>query len=62
MGFFLAHETPQLIQLAFGDVELVEQEGGYRPTVAARLVQPGTHRVLVNVDDASGAAEGIPLG
>ena len=51
MRFFGMHETPQLVELAFGDVEVVPQGEHDRTAVACDPIQPSADRIFVHLHD-----------
>src|SRR5712691_2451471 len=51
MRFFLAHEAPQFVHLALGNMQGVEQIGGVSPTMAPGSIQPVTDGIRIDIDD-----------
>jgi hypothetical protein len=59
MCLFGMYETPQLVELAFADMQIVPEIQHDYATVARHPMQPGTDRVLVHLDDSRGRAQRI---
>src|SRR6266568_6454783 len=51
------HETPQLVELACADMQIVPEIQHDSATVARHPMPPGTDRVLVHVDDSRGRVQ-----
>ena len=59
MRFLGMHETPQLVKLALAHMQIVPEVQEDGATVAGHSMQPGTDRVLVDLDDACRRADRI---
>jgi len=46
------HKAPELVQLAFNDMEVAPQGKHHRSAVLGRSIQPCTHGIFVHLDDA----------
>jgi hypothetical protein len=55
-------KTPQLIQLTLADRQPLPQIQQEVATMTGGPIQPGTDRILVNVDDPCGTAQRISFG
>jgi hypothetical protein len=56
------HETPEFVQLAFQDRQLLPERKHDQATVTGGTMEPIAGSVFVDLNDASGAAEGIFFG
>jgi hypothetical protein len=59
---FGMHKAPQFIQLAFGDRQILPQIEHEQSAVVGGPLQPRTRRILIDLDNPSGAAQGISFG
>jgi len=60
--FFGMDKTPQLIQLTLADRQLLPQIQHDVATMLGGLIQPGTERIVINMHDPCGTAQGISVG
>ena len=53
------HKAPEFVQLTFNDMEVAPQVKHHKSAVLGRAIQPGTHGIFVDLDDACRRADRI---
>lgn len=55
-------ETPQFVQLALQNGEVMPEREHHKPSVTGSAMEPVASSIFVNLDDADRAAKGIDFG
>ena len=53
------HKAPEFVELTFNDMEVAPQVKHHQSAVLGRAIQPCTHGIFVDLDDASRRAARI---
>jgi len=53
------HKAPEFVELAFDDMEVAPQVKHHQSAVLGRSIQPCTHSIFVDLDDACRRSDGI---
>jgi hypothetical protein len=59
MLVFRMDNTPQLVQLTLSAGKLLPQIQYHKPTLLGGAIEPGTHRILINLDGPGGRPDGM---
>jgi hypothetical protein len=62
MSFLFVDKTPQLVQLALGQVQVVKQVGRHGSTMPPGLIQPLTDGIFINANYSAFTSQRITLG
>ena len=62
LGLLGMHKAPELVQLACNDMEVAPQGKQHQSAGLGRAIQPWTHGICVNVDDACRRTDRLAFG